>query len=648
MNDAFDHLMDGVVTHGLSQVLEKAEDVALANKVSDEAVARRKDLVVSAGVRSVAFDPTSRNPKQGFRVVLARLCEDQKDEMALNYVPVGLGFREKGDTFGKSTLSRIFCQFGDLLSEETRQKLFEEVTTYEGFLGGGTENHIAMRRTAGFLFGERFPDAMFYHGLTGRELAEECLQYMIKYGQTLFRNSMVEYLSPVYHAVHTATWLNIVEFAQDPRAQLCGRAILDWMLADLAVNSHHGIIIPPSTRGKDLVKEEPMVSHCRPNTQWTGWLYWGAGTMPESLAALESSADWKKSPLVLHAVSDYLPEPVIRNLGAKRLAMPYALVQARANREVVGLSHINKYDLIKPVDRNAPNARYNVRSVYVNRDYALGAGARVEDIDEPTVRHAHSFAVIWKDVLPHNWLFFTHPYWYTNRERKGRLLEEEDWSGTSPFFQMVHWENAAVLLFHLPEDDPYVGQAEGNNPKWTSARPKKLIQRAHAYVPETMDEMVTTKDSVFLRAGDVYVGIRPVGGRIFWEEGEHQGYRRLVMAGDLVGAAVEVGDRAEYESFSKFQIRVSAAKLDVGALRSGKRVRYCSTRDHRLDICFNVNDWRPIASVNDVPLDFDRWPTCESPYLTCRDGVMDVNDGVSGFRVNWQGELPEYTYYDVD
>ncbi|MBT5832142.1 MAG: hypothetical protein HOH77_18290 [Candidatus Latescibacteria bacterium] len=460
---------------------------------------------------------------------------------------------------------------------------------------------------------------------------------------------MVEYLSPVYHAVHTGTWLNIVEFAKDPRARLCARAILDWMLADLAVNSHHGIIIPPSTRAKGLVKEEPMISQGRPNTQWTGWLYWGAGTMPDTQEALENSDDWKTGFLTCHAVSDYIPEPVIRNLGAKRLAMPYALVQARASREVISQSQTNAYGLPKPVDRNPPNSRYNVRSVYVNRDYAIGAGARVEDIDEPTVRHAHSFAVIWRDTAPHNWLFFVHPYWYTNRKHTNSdaLLGSDDWSGTSPFFQMVHWENSAILLFDLPKDDPYAGQAEGNNPKWTSSRPSKLIQRAHAYIPDTMDEVVTNEHGVFLRAGNVYIGIRPLGGRAFWEDGGHEGYRRLVIEGDLVGAAVEVGDQAEFKSFSQFQERVSKADLDTSQLQKEKRVRYCSTRNHDLDIRFNSEDWRPIASVNGVKLDFDRWPTCESPYLTCRDGVMDINDGTSGFKVNWQDDLPEYTYYEI-
>ncbi|MDP6038771.1 MAG: hypothetical protein QGG64_09490, partial [Candidatus Latescibacteria bacterium] len=212
-------------------MLEQTKTPPLAQEITDQAITHRKQMVVRAATRSIDWNPQGRNPKQAFRIVLCRLLENPTDPIALNYIPIGLGFRSKGDTFGKSTLSRIVAQFGDHLPEDVQRQIFEEVTTYDGFLTGGTENHIAMRRTAGFLFGERFPGATFHHGLTGSELAEECLQYMIKYGQTLYRNSMVEYLSPIYLGVHIATWLNIVELAKDPRAKLCARAILDHMLA---------------------------------------------------------------------------------------------------------------------------------------------------------------------------------------------------------------------------------------------------------------------------------------------------------------------------------------------------------------------------------------------------------------------------------
>jgi hypothetical protein len=46
-------------------------------------------------------------------------------------------------------------------------------------------------------------------------------------------------------------------------------------------------------------------------------------------------------------------------------------------------------------------------------------------------------------------------------------------------------------------------------------------------------------------------------------------------------------------------------------------------------------------------VDLHAWPIFESPYASCRDRVLDVNDGRQGFTVDWRGALPEYRYYDI-
>jgi hypothetical protein len=48
-----------------------------------------------------------------------------------------------------------------------------------------------------------------------------------------------------------------------------------------------------------------------------------------------------------------------------------------------------------------------------------------------------------------------------------------------------------------------------------------------------------------------------------------------------------------------------------------------------------------------VPLDFEQWPICESPYVKSRAGTLEVNDGQAGFRVAWRDNVPVYTSYKV-
>jgi hypothetical protein len=648
----FDDLVERVGRIENAEAPDAGLNAKLARDVSDEAIAHRKALAIRAGA-GTDFRPQANNPKHQFPVVLCRLCLDPEDSEALEYVPHGMLFRGQGDTFGKSSLSRVFCQFGEQLDPAVREAVREEVTTYEGFLGGGTENHVTMRRTAGNLFGERFPEDTFHHDLTGAQLAGECRDYMRRYGKAIYAASMAEYLSPIYHAVNTAPWINVVEFAQNDEARIMARAILDWMMADYAVNNHQGIILPPVQRAKGLMTDSYQLSYARSPSQWTGWLYWGGGNTPEDEEAFRAPEVTISQPYgnfaMLHAVSQWAPHPVFRNIGAKRLQTPYMLWQSRGDWACIEPAQVNAYGKTGFAHDQEPNPRYNMRSVYVARDYAMGAGYRHEDILDPIVRHAAPFMVAWRSLDPRNWLIVSHPYWYTARKPEGsdEPIGTDDWSGVSPFCQMVHWENATVLLFDIPQRDPYEGQAGVGSPLWSSERTTELVQAAHVYVPDTIDEKAETPAGVFLREGDVYIGIRPLRPGARWEEGGHEGFERLVLDGGLVGAAIEVGDRREFGSFKGFQQKVAGTELDLSRLASEKRVTYKSTRGHTLDIRHNSEGWLPHASVNGAPLDFDRWPTCESPYVTCRDSVLDVNDGRQGFTIDWRGELPEYTYYNL-
>ena len=627
-----------------------ALDEALAARVDEVLIAQRKQLMIRAGAKD-PFARRRRNPKHQFPTVLCRLSLDPGDEAALAYVPVGCRFRDKGDTFGKNALARIFCQFGHLLRPEQRAAVVEEVATYPGFFGGGTENHVNMRRTAGLLFGEWLPEERFHFDMTGAQVAQECRKYIRAYGKAIYRASMVEYLSPAYHVVNTNPFLNVVDHAKSEESRIMAWAVLDWMMADLALNSHHGIVLPPQQREKGLLTDHYQLTHARGLAQWVGWLYWGCGTTPDDESVLASELKPGKPynmPALLHAVSSWNPHPAILNIGAKRVRTPFTIWQSRGNWACIEPAQVNKWGKTKAAHAQAPNPRYNMRSVYIAREYALGASYRHEDIMDPIVRNAMPFVVAWRSKHLRNWLHVAHPYWYTLRKgADDRPLGRDDWSGTSPFLRMVHWENAAVLLYDIPARDPYAGKAGKGSAKFRSERSDDLIQCIFVYVPSTV-ERVERGEDFFLRDDDVFVGLRPFGGGAAWEAAPYEGFVRLAIPGPKVGFAVEVGDAAEYGSFDTFQQRMAGAALDTSDLTANTRVAYTSSRGHRLDIHHTEEGWLPDARVNGVQLDFDAWPTGESPYVSCRDLVLDVNDGREGFSVDWTAELPTYDYYRID
>ena len=647
--DGFDDLVRQVDGVRSASPAEGWDNPILAEQVSDKAIAHRKQMVLRAAAED-RLVVKGQTPTYLFPIMIAKLMVDPHDRKALAYVWDGQRIRGKDDMFSKSSLSRLLCQFGPSLDSGRVEAMRDDVSRFRSFLGGGTENHVAMRRTAGYLFGEHFPKATFSEGISGEELARQCRDFMRTYGKTIYASSMFEYLSPIYHAVNTAPWLNVAEFAQDDGAKLMARAILDWMMVDYALNYHQGMLLAPLTREKGLITDSYQLSYARSISQWTGWLYWGGGNTPESGDRFPDTKYLMHQSLgaVLHSASPWNPHPVIRNLGAKRLPGPYMALQSRINWPVIERTHVNKYG--KPrIGPGQPDPRYNVRSIYVDRDYAIGAGNRHEDIMDPYLDSTVPFSVVWKSPDDRNWLMPVHPYWFTLRkwENAEGVLGDEDWSGASPFQQMVHWGNAAVLVWDIPRHDPYEGRHGKGNPLFESQRKLDLIQCVYVYVPETIDEKRESPAGFFLREGDVYVAIRPLQKGAAWQKSRHEGFIRLAMPGSRVGMTIEVGDKREYGSFDAFQRRTSAASLDLAAFATDKRVVYRSTRGHTLSLRHKSPDWLPDASVDGVRLDYSRWPICESPYVTCRDRVLDVNDGQQGFTIDWRSDWPEYTYYDL-
>lgn len=617
-----------------------SEDVGL------DAVRRRRRQLL-AEVAASPLNQRARNPKHQHPIILARLALDDVAAEHLAYLPRGAAFRDRGSMFGMLTLAAIVAGYEDRLPEDVVESIRSQVTRYPSFLAGGTENHRAMQRAAGFLFGERWPDDTFHHGISGRELAAVCKQYVADYGRTVYAGSMREYLSPVYHTTNTAAWLALADYARDDETRLMARAIVDWMMADLALNCHFGAIVPPYSRCVAPLKGFPGQNRRRLGASVsTAWLYWGGAEEPELRDAARSSS------VPQHAVSGYAPHVAIRNIGAKRVALPYSVRQSRPSAAFLEppAQNAHGYQAREEPEYYHPEPRYHMRTAYLGRNYALGSGHFRENVYDPGFRDFMPFGAVWRSENDHAHLVVAHPYWYANYtpEPWESGSTEDMWSGVSPFQQTVQWENAAVVLYNIPEVDPYRDVVLRWGPHWARPdRPDPPVQACFAYYPESVDERARTEAGFFLREGDVYLAIRPLREGAAWAESQVPGFARIDMPGGATGCVVELGDASEFGSFAEFQQQVARAELDVTRLASHREVEYCSTRGHRLRIRHVSEGWLPEAWINGEKVDFDNWPICESPFVTCRDRVLDVHDGRQGFTVDWTGRKPVYSYFEI-
>lgn len=620
-----------------------------AARVSDAAIARRKAMILRSIAADPSWSPRRKNPKYQHAIAAARLAANPQDQPAHEYEQFVASME---DDFAYQGLATVFAHFGEGFGPEVVEAIRQSVTGWKGFLGGGTENMVAMCRCAGLIFGERFPEERFFYGITGRQLAEECRRFMRVYGQAVFGGSMVEYLSPIYVATNSQAWINTATSARDEEARFLSQAILDWMMADLAVNTFEVSAVAPVTREKGLLTGTYQHSYAVSNTQWVSWMFFGGGNTRDDGGAFPPGHEPYKSPPGYHALSSWLPHASIRNIGARQVVLPYSIRQSRAGWTYLEPTMANAYGkkgVQAKIVEGLNTPRYQFRSGYFARDYALGVGYFKADPEEPLLSSCVPLGAWWRSIDEDNFLLVAHPFWhagFTPDDAK-QPLGDEDRVGVSPFYRAVHHENAAVVLFDIPVDDPYLALEKHGSKKFEAERPAHPIQAAFVHFPTAIDQRAEVDGCFFLREGDVYIGLRPLAPGAGWTTSIHPGFSRLRLPGAVTGVALELGDKKEYGDFARFQQRFLQAALDVSQLAAKKSAAYTSARGHHLHVAVAAGTWLPDASVNGAKLDFEQWPICESPYVQCADRVLAVNDGHSGFTIDWHGDLPEYTYYDL-
>lgn len=626
-----------------------APSSSAAARVTDQAIRRRKRKMVRALAADPSFSLARKDPKYQHAIVGARLALNTADADALEYVRRVAAF---SDSFAYNGLSALFANFGETWSPALREVVRASVTQWNGFLGGGTENQACMCRCAAAIFGERFPDDKFHHGLTGRELLAEAKKFMRTFGRAVYAGSMVEYLSPIYACTTSSAWLTAAEHARDDEARLMSQAVLDWILADLAANCFEISTVAPVQREKGLLTGTYQHSYAVSNTQWILWMFFGGGNTVDDDGSFPRGREPFKGPVGLHAFSRWLPHAVLRNLGARHVQLPYSIRQARNGWQAIEPTMVNAYGKKGVNARRTPgldDVRYHFRQAYFSDHYALGSGSFKADPDEPLTSSVLPFGAWWRSPHDNNFLLVCHPFWHVALSLEGGPpLGDEDRVGISPFQRTVQHENAAVLLYDLPDDNPYREARHRGDPKWASERPARISKEVFVHVPETVDERVEADGAFFIREGEVYIGLRPFHPGARWVSSRQKGFVRLLLPGGATaGLALEIGDRAEYGSFERFRTKIAAAKLELGRLETEKAVGYVSSRGHRLEVKSIPGTWLPESSVNGRRMDFGTWPVCESSYVSCRDRVLDVNDGTAGFTIDWRGDFPSYTYFDL-
>jgi|GEM_PF-3559442 len=615
-------------------LLNRVRENVLAQDLLNKALKRNDDQV---------------NGKHLIPYACAMLQKDRKNKKAKQIILKAMQYRQKDNMFTKMRAAQAFFQYNNIFTKEEREKFKQEMTTYIGFFGYGTENHIAMKRIAGLLFSESFPECGFKHAMTGQQVRDECIKYIQKYGRAMYGSSNSEFLSHIYFPVNMEVWTDAWQYSKDPKVHLMAQAILDWFFANAAVNYGHGFVNGSIHRasygGVDKYKRHALSILL--------WLFGGEyteicmGKFPPSIISL--------------VMTDYLPHEAIRNILAEKIKLPYTITQTCANK-----GYLSKFYQNIIVKENTtwqfPYKKSLFRNTYIHGQYAMGGGnlrmALEEFISIPT---SLAFTASWQSTDRFNYLLATHPYWFTKKKWgdkkwgfgnniknknkvKNTYFLDDDMFGFSPFMQMVQKENAAVLFYNIPKKDPFSNYHQKGGS--ASDRLEELIQECFLYIPETVDERIHEMGMFFIREGKTYIAIIPFSTKADWKESLRKNFFRIGIPGELTGFAIEMGDQKEYGDFEGFKNQFSRNQLELSLLHTNHCAQYHSTRGHVLSLRHTgFNTGLPDASIQGKKINWQKYPTLDSPYVSVKDYVLNVNDGVSGFLVDWSRKYPVYSYY---
>ncbi len=592
--------------------------------------------------------------KHGLSKAVARLESNPNDQAALTYISSVLEHRYQS-MFDFPGVALALCRYWDSFNVEQRNQIQSQLERLaksdkidgQGFLLHGTENHATMMWTSAFLFAQLFPDAQWVNGMTSQELMDDMKERLRRTFRNVYQKGYAEYLSSTYEVVMNFPVEILLEYAKDPEMKAIAEAFLLYKWSLISLNNFEGNIMAPYARmfiqedhapGKDPVSA----------TSYYNWLMWGWGPATNNVNITDFTDHQETNYALFSALSHVKPDDVFFRLADSK-NYPFTLKSSA--------STFGEYGTGVP--------HMVMRKIYRDKSYAIGTGnfRWVPGFDYADDNY-NGFNIVWSSPDKFNYIGCFHPYWYSDSDDPTLTPDTWDKGNISPFQQTAQHENTAIVLFNIPDKDPYPNAPDPRKWAWRDGHTDQLLQRAMLRYPKSVDEKINEQGWIFLREGKTYIGIKPL--KSFYEQTDLTGigrdYFNIVKSDHAkTGFVFELGTEEEFGSFKKFRSRLLKNKLSVDWQQM--KVNYTNSRKDQVEIRYQpglpvvpysplpaslekkgikgMAESVPVVRINgrqEIP--YEQWPMIESPYVTMNNNLLVIDDGQSKITVDWTGDYP--------
>jgi len=603
-----------------------------------------------------AYTAEGQNARMGSLAAAARLkANNGNDPEMISYIASyydNLNPGQGGYWPSLSSVAWVLVKYRDKFTPAQLDNLKTKVKGLSNLVSKGTENHTLNYQVAGYLFAQAFPDETGWHGgRTSTTLMSETRTNLMNIMSSLYSKGYDEDLSTTYTVTHLKPYFTLYDCATDPQVKNAADAAINFIVSHMAANHFEGIVIPPFNRQNAPQYNRHDGASWNPVLQWIYWLYWGE--VQNRVPTTSTFRTNEENRWFIHAaLSDWRPSAAINSLAFGKTA-PYELTSTKPNHVHFGAGATGYYE----------------RYVYRDKLYAMGSGNLRFRADGYYVDY-NMFGLIYKSGDTFNYIDCHQDYWRSNN----RI-----WQGASPFIQMAQHKSTAIILFNIPDTDPW--STRGND--WLKLRNNhfnNLIQEGLLRYPKSIDEKVEASGWIFLREGDVYIAIRPLKdytidpnySTLMKKTGDHldnnvnavANYNVVRSAFAQTGFVLDVGAKGEFASFAAFQTEVTKNQVVVNWTNFS--VTYKNVKGNTLVSTWkapspdykdfavsygqtpnlNAHVWiRPNFSVNGTAVAIDSDFTgakavIKSPSIELVNRVLQINTADGNHTVDWSGQNP--------
>ncbi|MGQ1889007.1 hypothetical protein ACT29H_01045 [Thermophagus sp. OGC60D27] len=590
-------------------------------------------------------DMLTKSGKHGIPFALIRLENDPNDEKALNYLTyVADGY---ADMFYWPGLALALHRYWDNFSDAQKSHLQSKLEQYgSSFLGHGTENHASMLWCGGYLLAQLFPDANWSNGQTSEQLMATLKNNLSTTFKNVYAKGNAESLSTTYEQVYNFPIEILYECAEDADVKKMAEAMLLYKWALISLLQFEGTTIAPYARMNTQQDHAPTYYYVA-GTTYYNWLLFGWGSASDNVKLEQFTKNYSDASETLYTVVSEVEIPEV----FFRIGMDKSPMTIKSSMPTFG-----------SYGSGVPHAV--MRKAYRAENFAIGTGNFRWVPGGDLMFATNGFNICWSSADRFNYIGCFAPYFFT----KGSGPDTWDLGNISPFQQTAHHEGSVITLFDIPQEDPWPNVQNPISGEdfwgWRSAYADDLVKVGMVRYPKTMDEEIEKEGWIFLREGEVYIGIKPLKDYTIDKtspDASLDGFNVIKSSFAKTGFVFEVSDSETSGSFADFQTKVLSNSLSVDW--GEMTCEYTNINGDNLYIKFQEgfplvsvanppSTWQsygitgmheavPTVEVNGVADEsYSEWPLLDSPYVTMDDGILNINDGTTSIRVIWKGSLP--------